>query len=54
MSAYQKHIHTSVAFYTHCDFDNSLSELKIYREKDCIEWHRVASFIHAEQNPNAN
>ena len=37
-AAYQKHIPTSVAFNTHCNFDDSLSELKIYREKDCIEW----------------
>ena len=38
MAAYQKHVSTSVAFYTHCNFDDSLSELKIYRETDCIEW----------------
>ena len=38
MAAYQKHVPTSVAFYTHCNFDDSLSELKIYRTKDCIDW----------------
>ena len=37
MAAYQKHVPRSVAFYTHCNFDDSLSELKIYREKDYIE-----------------
>ena len=38
MAAYQKHVPISVAFYTHCNFDDSLSELKIYRDKDL---HRV-------------
>ena len=28
MAAYQKHVPTSVAFDTHCIFDDSLSELK--------------------------
>ena len=37
-AAYQKHITSSIAFYTHCNFDDSLSELEIYRRKDCIEW----------------
>ena len=35
---YQKHVPYSVAYYLHCSYDNSLSKLKIYREKDCIEW----------------
>ena len=30
MAVYQKHVPTSVGFYIHCNFDDSLSELKIY------------------------
>ena len=37
-SAYQKHVPTSVAFYKHCNCDDSLSELQLYRGEDCISW----------------
>lgn len=37
-TAYQKHIPTSVAFYLHCNFNESLSEFKLYRGADCINW----------------
>ncbi|XP_033228826.1 uncharacterized protein LOC117180437 [Belonocnema kinseyi] len=37
-AAYQKHIPTSVAYYTKRSFNDSTSEPKVYREKDCIEW----------------
>ncbi|XP_051156391.1 uncharacterized protein LOC127278634 [Leptopilina boulardi] len=37
-SAYQKHVPTSVAYYLHCSFDESLSKFNLYRGKNCIEW----------------
>ena len=29
---------TSVAYNVLCSFDNSFSKIKLYRDKDCIEW----------------
>ena len=37
-SIHQKHVPTSVAYNVLCSFDNSLSKIKLYRDKDCIEW----------------
>ena len=37
-SIHQKHVPTSVAYNVLCSFDNSLSKIKLYREKDCFEW----------------
>ena len=35
---YQKHVPHSVAFYLKCNFDDSLSRIKVYRGEDCIEY----------------
>ena len=37
-SIHQKQVPTSVAYNVLCSFDNSLSKIKLYRDKDCIEW----------------
>ena len=37
-SIYQKHVPRSVAYNVLCSFDNSISKIKLYRDKDCIEW----------------
>lgn len=37
--AYQRHVPTSVAFYLHCIFDESLNKFNLYRGGgDCIKW----------------
>ena len=35
---YQKHVPHSVAFYLKCNFDDSLSRIKVYRGEDCVEY----------------
>lgn len=36
--SYQKHVPHSIAYYFRCIYDDSISEYKISRGKNCIEW----------------
>ena len=36
--AYQKHVPYSIGYCIQCNFDDSISYIKVYNEKDCIEW----------------
>lgn len=42
---YQKHEPCSIGYYTHCTFDENLSNFDMYTGKDCIQWfvHRLYS-----------
>lgn len=44
----QKHVPHSVAFYLKCNFDDSLSRIKVYRGEDCIEY-----FVKKMENPSS-
>ena len=52
---YQEHVPFSVAFYTKCSYDDSLSNFGLYRGEDCIQWfleklYNLALFVDKKFN----